>query len=145
MPYFTHNQKRLHYIEQGQGPLLVILPGNTASSAHHQGELDFFSGLGYHAVSLDFHGTGQSDRIAGPWPLDWFEQNAHDCAALIKHLGGESTVVTGTSGGAIVAVLTAIHYPTLVRALIADSAGRFYPPEFFEQCIQADRGQRTSG
>lgn len=145
MPYFTHNQKRLHYIGQGQGPLLVILPGNTASSAHHRGELDFFSGLGYHAVSLDFHGTGQSDRIAGPWPLDWFEQNAHDCAALIKHLGGESAVVTGTSGGAIVAVLTAIHYPTLVRALIADSAGRFYPPEFFEQCIQADRGQRTSG
>ena len=36
MPYVTHDDHRLFYREQGNGPLLLILPGNTASSAHRR-------------------------------------------------------------------------------------------------------------
>ena len=47
MPYFTHAQQQLFYREAGQGDLLSILHGNTASSAAHARELAHF-GQDYH-------------------------------------------------------------------------------------------------
>jgi valacyclovir hydrolase len=119
MPTFIHDEHQLFYREEGSGPLLLILPGNTASSASHAGELAYF-GQRFHTVALDFLGTGQSDRLE-EWPEDWWEIGAHAAAALIEHLGEESAFVIGTSGGAIVALLLALHHPERVRGVIADS------------------------
>jgi pimeloyl-ACP methyl ester carboxylesterase len=121
MPYFTSNQRRLFYRECGQdrGPLLLILHGNTASSAHHSAELDYF-GQRYHVVALDFLGCGQSERLA-VWPADWWAQGGRDAAALVRHLGEERALVMGTSGGGVAALWMAIQHPERVRAVIADS------------------------
>ena len=99
MPHFIYNNHQLFYREQGNGPLLLILPGNTASSACHEGELTYF-GQRYHAVSLDFLGAGQSDRLA-VWPDDWWGQGAHQARELIEHLRQTRCLVMGTSGGAV--------------------------------------------
>lgn len=119
MPFFTAAGHRLFYREQGAGPLLLLLPGNTASSAHHVGDLAYW-GQRYHAVSIDLWGTGQSDRAAH-WPIDWWAQGARDAAALIDHLGESQALVMGTSGGGIVALLAASHHPDRIRAAVADS------------------------
>ncbi len=108
MPSFTSGNRRLFYREQGVGPLLAILPGNTASSASHAGELDYF-GRWYHTVCLDFIGTGQSERVPA-WPEAWWEICAGDVAALVDHLGQGQAILMGTSGGAVVALLAAILY-----------------------------------
>jgi valacyclovir hydrolase len=138
MPYVECAGHRLFYREVGHGPTLLILPGNTASSAHHLGEVEHF-GRRFHAVSLDFWGTGQSDRLA-EWPTDWYVQAAHDVAALIAHLGPESASVVGTSGGAIVALLLAILHPSRVRAVIADSCtDLLYLDMMRDQAVQRAR------
>jgi valacyclovir hydrolase len=144
MPYFIHDQHRFHYCEQGTGPLLLVLPGNTASSAWHTGDLDYFASLGYHAVSPDYLGTGLSDRLPSPWPQDWFQRNAADCVALIEYLNAENAIVVGTSGGSIVALWMAILYPQRVRAVIADSEGYFYRSGMVAAQV-SDRAQRTPG
>jgi valacyclovir hydrolase len=140
MPYFTHNQHQLFYREYGAGPLLLILPGNTASSALHAGELEHF-GARCHAVALDFWGTGQSDRLA-IWPADWWEQGAHDAAAVVEHLGYRQGLVMGTSGGAIVALLTAILHPDRVQGVIADSTVEQFPAGTLSHEV-ANRSQHT--
>jgi valacyclovir hydrolase len=127
MPVFTHHRHQLFYRENGTGPLLLILPGNTASSALHAGELEYFGARCHHAVALDFWGTGRSDRMA-PWPADWWEQGAHDAAALVEHLGYRQGLVMGTSGGGLVALLMAILHPERVQAVIADSTMAQFPP-----------------
>ncbi|HEX2978712.1 MAG TPA: alpha/beta hydrolase [Anaerolineaceae bacterium] len=127
MPYFNNNHHRLFYREQGSGPLLVILPGNTATSACHVGELEYFA-KSFHCIAIDFWGTGQSDRME-TWPEDWFERAADDAAALAAHAGEGSAFVLGTSGGAWVALLMAIAHPGFVRAVVADSMIEKYPPE----------------
>ena len=66
MPFITLNGHTLFYREQGSGPLLIILPGNTASSIWHERELAEF-GRSHHAVALDLLGTGQSQRME-VWP-----------------------------------------------------------------------------
>ena len=134
MPYFTHDSHQLFYREKGTGQLLLILPGNTASSACHDAELSYF-GRQYHAVALDFRGTGQSDRLE-EWPDDWWEQGAADAAALIQHVGPEKALIMGTSGGAIVALLMAVLYPDYVSAVVADSCLEKYPPEVLHKVVK---------
>lgn len=141
MPYFDHHHE-LFYREQGTGPLLVILPGNTASSACHMGELEHF-GARYHAVALDFWGTGQSERLP-VWPDDWWVQCAHDVAALVAHLGEGPAILVGCSGGTAVALLAAIEHPEDVRAVVADSEVEVYPAAELEIALR-DRAQRTEG
>lgn len=140
MAYFTYKSHQLFYREQGKGSLLLILPGNTASSVCHKGELEYF-GRHYHAVSLDFWGTGQSDRL-GEWPDDWWEQCAADAAALVRHLKQEKAMIMGTSGGAIVALLMAILYPEHVTAVVADSFLEKYPAEVLRKVVK-ERLQHT--
>jgi len=141
MPYREHNNHRLFYREAGSGPLMLILPGNTATSACLQREAAYF-GERFHAVAMDFWGTGQSDRLA-MWPDDWFQQAAHDAAALIRRLGG-CAIVMGTSGGADVALWLATLYPDRVSAVIADSAVEVYPPDLLRAGMR-DREARTPG
>lgn len=140
MPNFTRDDHRLFYREQGSGPLLLILPGNTASSASHSGELAYF-GQRYHAVALDFWGTGQSQRLA-QWPADWWTVGARDAAALVAHLGQERVLVMGCSGGATVALLMAIFFPERVAAVVADSSVEHLSQASLRQNV-AGRSQRT--
>lgn len=66
MPVFLFNRMCLHYIEGGTGLLIVLLPGNTASSAHLADDMGRLVSR-YRVVALDLPGTGRSDRMAsGP-------------------------------------------------------------------------------
>jgi len=141
VPCLEHNSHRLFYREAGSGPLMLILPGNTATSACLQGEVAYF-GAHYHVVAMDFWGTGQSDRLA-TWPDDWFQQAAHDAAALIRRLE-DRAIVMGTSGGADVALWLATLYPDLVSAVIADSTVEVFPPDLLRAGMR-DREARTPG
>jgi pimeloyl-ACP methyl ester carboxylesterase len=142
MPFLSQQGHRLFYRQQGQGPLLLVLPGNTASSAHHAGELAYF-GQRFHTVSPDYWGTGQSDRLAS-WPDDWYQQAAQDACALAAHLGEARCIAMGTSGGAVVALWMAILRPQQVRAVIADSTVETMPAAWLEMVMQ-ERAKRTSG
>lgn len=140
MPTFKNDDLSLFYNENGSGRTLLILPGNTASSACHEGELVYF-GKQFHAVSLDFRGTGKSQRLSS-WPADWWDKCTDDVAALVTHLGVEHCIVMGTSGGASIALLCAINYPELVSGVIADSCAELFLPENMRKEV-ADREQRT--
>ena len=142
MPHFNYYQHRIFYRQQGEGPLLLILPGNTAASICHQDEIDYFSKR-YCAVSLDFLGTGNSDRLA-IWPKDWWAKGADQVQALITHLGYDKALVIGTSGGAVVALLLAIHFPQHVRGVIADSTIERFAPEILQRNVIEGRSQPTS-
>lgn len=148
LQYFTYRHYRLFYREQGQGPLLLILHGNTASSALHLGELDYFSRRGagrqpYRVAALDFLGAGQSERV-DVWPDDWWLQGAQSALALMDHLAVDRCIVMGTSGGAVAALLMAQHAPDRVQAVIADSCVKRQPPEVLRTAVD-DRRQRHPG
>ena len=143
MPKFDYHGKRIFYRRKGQGPLLVILPGNTASSACHQEDLAFFAGQ-FTAVSMDYLGTGQSDRLEN-FGANWFRDCADQAAALIRHLSLGPAILLGTSGGAVVTLHTAAKHPSLIQGVIADS----FTPEFTEAMLQhnviEERSVRSEG
>lgn len=127
MPSMTYREWSIHYRERGSGPPLLILHGNTASSALHEGELAHF-GERYHVVAPDLPGVGRSGRI-DVWPIDWWREGARVAAALVEHLGAGRCAVMGTSGGAIVALWMAILRPDLVAAVVADSCVERHRPD----------------
>jgi len=119
MPILEFSNHRIFYRQQGAGPLLILLPGNTATSVCFQSELDYFASS-YTVVSLDFLGTGLSERSES-WPVNWWRDNAKQISALIAHLDLGPALLLGTSGGGISALWTAIDFPAQVRAVVADS------------------------
>jgi valacyclovir hydrolase len=142
MPFFYHHERRLFYREQGTGPLLLILPGNTASSASHAGELEYFS-QNYRSVALDFFGTGESGRVA-VWAESWWEDAAADAAALMEHLQAAPARLIGCSGGAMLALLTAALFSDVVLSVVADSEVEYFPLEWMQRLL-AERTRRTPG
>jgi valacyclovir hydrolase len=140
MPEFVHAGLRLFYRQSGSAAPLLILPGNTASSALHSGEIAHFAAR-YHVGALDLPGTGQSERI-DLWPDDWFALGAGAAAALIERLDSGPAIVVGCSGGGIVALLLAAARPDLVRAAVVDSClGRLDPPTLRAEIVA--RARRT--
>ena len=137
MAYFKFNDKKIHYLEKRKGDLLLILPGNTSAAIAHQAQIDFFSQY-YFVVSMDYLGTGQSERLE-TWDENWWEQSAEQAHVLINHLGKEQAIIVGTSGGAIVGAHLAGRYPQKVKALVLDSFSRAFTPGMFESNVLKSR------
>ncbi len=128
---FEYAGLRLAFRERGSGAPLVLVPGSTASSAHHAGELEHF-GRRFRAIGIDLPGTGRSARLER-WPEEWWDLGAHAVAALVDRLGAGPAVLVGTSGGGVVALLAAALHPGAVRAVIADSTVPRYDPDFLRR------------
>jgi pimeloyl-ACP methyl ester carboxylesterase len=143
MPYFLWKHRRIFYREKGSGPLLVLLPGNTSSSVNMQAEVAYFS-TRFRAVSLDFLGTGRSDRVE-VWADEWWLQGAQQVRSLVEELKAERCILVGTSGGAVSALLAAIHFPDVVQAVIADSFIPYLDREMLEKSLIPDRTKPNSG
>jgi len=70
-------------------------------------------------VSFDPRGSGQSQPPERDFPLDFYQQDANDAAALMAALGHSKYAVMGWSDGAISAVmLAAAHAPKVDRLII---------------------------
>jgi pimeloyl-ACP methyl ester carboxylesterase len=138
MPFFEHDDLRLHYVDRGEGPPVVLVPGNTAAAPHFAGELQRLSPT-HRAVALDLRGTGRSTRLQA-FGDAWMIACADDVAALIDHIASGPAVVMGVSGGALIALLCAARRSRAVRAVVADS----FTPVWTESLLRARIAERAS-
>lgn len=116
---------RLHYVERGEGPPVVLLHGNAVV-------LQDFDGSGlinalaarHRVIAFDRPGFGYSER---PRNRLW---NAAAQAALfvkaLKQLDVEQPVVVGHSWGTLAALEMAVQFPADIRGLVLLS-GYYYP------------------
>lgn len=137
MEKFIFNSKTINYRSRGDGELMIFLPGNTASSIVYQPQIDFFS-KDFFAVSIDYLGTGQSDRISDIQE-NWWQFSARQVNALIEHLGYKKAIIVGSSGGSIVAMFLAADFPEKVSHLILDSFSVEFTNEMLENNVIRER------
>ncbi len=116
---------RLHYIERGEGPVLVMLHGNGSMIADFESSgLVDLAAERHRVIVFDRPGFGHSTRPAGkPWTADAQASLIH--SALLQ-LNVTDAILFGHSWGASVAVAMALRYPQTVRGLILAS-GYYYP------------------
>lgn len=116
---------RLHYLDQGAGPAIVLLHGNgvTADDFQISGLFDRLTST-HRVIAFDRPGFGYSAR---PNDRAWTpEAQAALLHRAMQKLGVDQPVVVGHSWGTLVTVAMTLDFPADVRA-IALLGGYYYP------------------
>ncbi len=108
---------RLHYIEAGQGPLVVLLHGFPEYCGAWRAQLVALTGAGFRVVAPDMRGYGLSDKPAGVRSYG-ARALAEDVAGLIRACGAERATVVGHDWGGGVAWAFAMAHPELLERLV---------------------------
>ncbi|HVL35629.1 MAG TPA: alpha/beta hydrolase [Burkholderiales bacterium] len=116
---------RLHYLERGEGPPLVMLHGrDTMIRELALSGLYELAAARYRVIAIDRPGYGYSTRPRGRL---WGPQSqAALLHAMLARIGVERPIVFGHSFGAMVAAAYALAFPTATRAVVLAS-GYYYP------------------
>ncbi|MFD1832920.1 alpha/beta fold hydrolase [Streptomyces desertarenae] len=107
---------RLHLVEQGTGPLVLLVHGFPESWYSWRHQLPALAEAGYRAVAIDVRGYGRSSKPAvtdAYRMLDLVEDNV----AVVRALGEENAVVIGHDWGANIAATSALLRPEVFRAV----------------------------
>ncbi|HBF0286572.1 TPA: alpha/beta hydrolase [Clostridioides difficile] len=134
MSYFIYQSKKIFYSETGNGIPVIMLHGDTASSTMFEMLLPLYQ-ENFKVILIDFLGNGKSDRV-DEFPADLWITQAQQVIALIEHLKYKKVNLIGTSGGAWVAVNTALERPDLINKVVADSFdGRTLADDFAKNLV----------
>ena len=126
---------RLHVVERGEGPPVVLIHGNMVSERDFEasGLLERLS-RAHRVIAFDRPGFGHSNRPRGRlWTPKAQAKLLH---AALAQLGVEQAVVVGHSMGAMVAMSLALDHPEDVRRLVL-LGGYYYPSARVDSLLTA--------
>ncbi|MEY9930597.1 pimeloyl-ACP methyl ester carboxylesterase [Catenulispora sp. GP43] len=107
---------RIHLVEQGVGPLVLLVHGFPESWYSWRRQLPVIADAGYRAVALDVRGYGRSSKPADPAAYRMVEL-VEDCAAVVEALEESNAVVIGHDWGAGIAANAALLRADVFRAV----------------------------
>ena len=107
---------KLHYVEAGEGPLVVLLHGFPEFWFSWRLQIAPLAAAGFRVVAPDLRGYNLSSRPEG---VDAYgaDKLAADIRGLIQSLGAESACVAGHDFGGTVAWALAMAHPEVVERL----------------------------
>ena len=107
---------RLHYVEAGGGPLVVLLHGFPEFWFSWRFQIPALAAAGFRVVAPDMRGYNLSDKPKGVGSYA-LEGLARDVERLVPALGEERAAIVGHDWGGIVAWAVAILHPGRVERL----------------------------
>ncbi|MDX6354105.1 MAG: hypothetical protein QOF98_1008 [Streptomyces sp.] len=107
---------RIHLVEQGSGPLVLLVHGFPESWYSWRHQLPAIAAAGFRAVAVDVRGYGRSSKPADVAAYRMVELVA-DAAAVVEALGERSAVVVGHDWGAGIAAHCALLRPDVFTAV----------------------------
>jgi pimeloyl-ACP methyl ester carboxylesterase len=111
------NGIRLHFVEQGEGPVVLLCHGFPELWYSWRHQLAALAAAGFRAVAVDMRGYGQSDR---PDAIDKYTllHLVGDITGLLDALRVQQAVIAGHDWGAAVAWHAALLRPDRFRGVI---------------------------
>jgi len=100
--YLDVNDLRMRFVEQGEGPLVLLVHGWPESWYSWRHQIPALAAAGYHAVAPDMRGYGGTDAPSAIEDYDIFHL-CGDLVGLIDALGEQDAVLVGHDWGALVA------------------------------------------
>jgi pimeloyl-ACP methyl ester carboxylesterase len=117
--FIETNGIRMHIVEAGQGPLVVLLHGFPESWYSWRHQFTALVEAGYHVVAPDQRGYGQTAYSQEAIEKYTRLHLVGDIIGLLDALGEQRTVVAGHDWGAVVAWDLAMMRPDRVRGVVA--------------------------
>jgi pimeloyl-ACP methyl ester carboxylesterase len=110
------NGLRLHYVEMGSGPLVVLLHGFPEFWYSWRHQLPALAAAGFRAVSVDLRGYNESDKPTGirNYRLSVLVQ---DVLGLLDHFAAQRAIIVGHDWGGVIAWQLAMSHPERVERL----------------------------
>ena len=117
---------RIHYVEAGEGPLVLLVHGFPESWYSWRHQLPALADAGYRAVAIDVRGYGRSSK---PMAVEDYRMVRHvaDNVALVSALGESTATIVGHDWGAPIAWSSAMLRPDVFTA-VAGLSVPFSPP-----------------
>lgn len=109
------NGIRMHYVTQGEGPLLVLLHGFPEFWYSWRYQIPFLAGLGYRVVAPDLRGYNETEKPGHGYDVP---DLLRDIVGLLEGLGEEQAVIVGHDWGGVLAWQFAIDYPQMTSRLV---------------------------
>src|SRR5215472_14425780 len=114
--YAEIGDQRLHYVEAGDGPLIVLLHGFPEFWYGWRQQIKPLAAAGFRVVAPDMRGYNLSSKPDGVAAYDTGPLTA-DIRGLIHERGADSALLVGHDWGGTVAWATAMDYPEVVNRL----------------------------
>jgi pimeloyl-ACP methyl ester carboxylesterase len=116
--FFDSNGVRIRYVEQGQGPAIVLMHGYTGTLDRHFIANGVFAELAkdHRAIAIDLRGHGKSGKPHDP--KAYGEEMANDVVRLLDHLKIQRAHVAGYSLGAFIAGRIATLHPERLMTVV---------------------------
>ncbi len=111
----------LHYEVHGEGPVLLLSHGYSATAEMWRGQVAALS-AGHRLVLWDMRGHGQSDSPDDP-ALYSEAATVADMAAILDAVGAKTAIVGGLSLGGYMSLAFHARHPGRVRALLIIDTG----------------------
>lgn len=134
------NGIRVHYVEAGSGPLVVLLHGFPEFWYSWRFQIPALAEAGYRVVAPDLRGYNETEKTVGVSSYR-VEQLTADVAALVRHLGYERAHIVGHDWGGVVAWLMPVHYPEIVDRLVVMNGP--HPGAFVRELQTFDQLRRS--
>ncbi|WP_062432780.1 alpha/beta fold hydrolase [Herbidospora daliensis] len=107
---------RIHLVEQGSGPLVLLVHGFPESWYSWRRQIPVLAEAGYRVAAVDVRGYGRSSKphdVAAYRMVELVEDNV----AVVQALGEQSAVVVGHDWGSSIAAHSALLRPDVFRAV----------------------------
>jgi epoxide hydrolase 4 len=113
------NGIRMHYVVQGEGPLIVLLHGFPEFWYSWRHQIPMLAEHGYTVVAPDLRGYNDTDKPRTGYDVATL---IRDVEGLIKGLGYKRAIVVGHDWGGVLAWAFAMRYPHMTERLIVMNA-----------------------
>ncbi|MDX6363419.1 MAG: hypothetical protein QOC85_2429, partial [Streptomyces sp.] len=107
---------RVHLVEQGTGPLVLLVHGFPESWRSWRHQLPALAAAGFRAAAVDVRGYGRSSK---PREVEAYRmlELVDDHTAVVRALGESSAVIVGHDWGATIAAQCALLQPDVFTAV----------------------------
>ncbi|MEU6677967.1 alpha/beta hydrolase [Streptomyces sp. NPDC046925] len=107
---------RVHLVEEGEGPLVLLVHGFPESWYSWRHQLPVLAEAGYRAVAIDVRGYGRSSK---PREVDAYRMTelVADNAAVVRALGAQTATIVGHDWGSGIAANSALLEPDVFTAV----------------------------
>lgn len=110
------NGIRIHLVEQGEGPMVLLVHGFPESWYSWRHQLPALAAAGYRAVAVDVRGYGRSSK---PDAIEDYRMVQHvaDNVGVVQALGEDRAVIVGHDWGSPIAANSALLRPDTFHAV----------------------------